>query len=176
MENPLHFQANAEELKRLFNLDIPETPPHVKRMNIVFDIDSTLSDPSKRLHYIRREGKKDFKSFEKECVKDKPIYPIVNLARSLQSLGHSIILITGRSEAYREKTNLWLSKYNIVYSLLGMRPLNDYRPDVEIKRDIVRFLKDSGVLIDLAFEDRDRNVKMYREEGIMCCQVAEGNY
>jgi hypothetical protein len=59
---------------------------------------------------------------------------------------------------------------------LYMRPHDDQRSDTIIKQEIV----EKNVLpfynVHLALEDRDRVVKMYRNMGIRCFQVKDGNY
>ena len=59
-----------------------------------------------------------------------------------------------------------------------MRPLGDERLDTIIKLKIFDMLvKSEGSLPLFAVEDRKQVTKMWREEaGIMCLQVAEGDY
>ena len=52
-------------------------------MTYIFDIDGTLADCSHRLHYISGENK-DWDTFYKECVNDKPIMDVVEILWSLQ--------------------------------------------------------------------------------------------
>ena len=59
-----------------------------------------------------------------------------------------------------------------------MRDNDNFDPDDEVKeRWLVEDLKDPDrVPIDLIFEDRDCNVKMFRDYHQRCLQVAEGGY
>ena len=150
---------------------------------IAFDIDGTLADISHRLHFI--EGsKKDWDSFYANMADDKPIQGMVDICNALWAAGHPIVFITGRPEKYRELTVDWLSKQFMplfkylvdINVALHMRKDGDRRPDVEVKKEIYEDLKAKGVDVVMAFEDRSRVVQMWRDAGVRCLQVADGNY
>lgn len=148
-------------------------------LTTIFDIDGTLADISHRVKYIQRE-KKDWNKFYSEMNKDKPIEPIVRVYLSRICMARPsdrVICITGRPEKYRELTLKWFEDNDLTPpDELYMRPDGDYSPDTELKSRIVDELEKKGYEFDLAFEDRKRVVDMYRARGIMCCQVAEGDY
>ena len=57
-----------------------------------------------------------------------------------------------------------------------MRKNNDHRHDIEVKPEL---LKEAGIKLDsIAFvlEDRNSMVKKWRELGLICLQVADGNF
>lgn len=88
-----------------------------------------------------------------------------------------VYLVTGRKNKFRDVTAKWLEKNGIKYDFLIMRGDEDNRPDAVVKREIYEkeFLGKFNLLFIL--EDRDRVVKMYREElGLPCFQVKYGNY
>lgn len=146
---------------------------------IVFDIDGTLADPHRRLKFVSG-ARKDWERFYQGVDGDEVIVPIAQLfALYASSLPPSskLICITGRPERTRAATLKWFrEKIGPEPDAIYMRKDHDFRPDVEIKREWVEKLRDEGHNIILAFEDRDRVVKMYRDLGIQCCQVAEGTY
>ena len=137
--------------------------------NIVFDIDGTLSDPSQRLHFLEN---KDWDSFYEHCDEDPVISHVSFLAQELGK-EHRIFILTGRPEKVREKTQKWLMEHYIPYDRLLMRKDGDYRPDYEIKSEMVDSLK---LPIWFAIDDRDQVVKMFRDKGILCLQCKEGDY
>lgn len=117
---------------------------------------------------------------------DAPNKAVITVARALAARS-SLIFMSGRMEQCREQTRMWLHTYlcerkatGIVemcrYPLL-MRKDGDNRPDQIIKRElyerhVVGLFEVEGVL-----DDRDRVVKMWREElGLTCLQVAAGNF
>lgn len=141
---------------------------------IIFDIDDTLSIIGDRQKYLKQEPK-DWDSFFMACDQDEPNWPIVNLCRVLQSTGVNVMFVTGRAEVSRTKTLTWLKFYDLLQpnTMLLMRPVGDFRHDVDLKPDLV---KDVLGAITMVFEDRNSMVKKWREMGITCCQVRETEY
>ncbi len=145
--------------------------------NYIFDIDGTLADPTHRLHHIL-EGERNWDAFYEELINDPIILPVANIMHSLIGAGYGIIFITGRNEVCLEDTRKWIETVLGVncYSLF-MRRNNDRRPDYIIKKDIYESwpdeLKNS---IQGVFEDRNQVVDMWRELGLICLQVQEGDY
>lgn len=146
---------------------------------IVFDIDGTLADLSHRIKYLEGE-KKDWDSFYGRVDEDEVIEEIAQIFVCYvcwMAPSNKVICITGRPERTKEATLKWFKeKIGFVPDELYMRKDRDWRPDVEIKKEWVEKLQKQGYEFQLAFEDRDRVVKMYRDLGIKCCQVAEGAY
>lgn len=141
---------------------------------VIFDIDGTISDCTHRLHHIQKE-KPDWDAFHEECGKDEPIYPIIRLVNIMYSMGFKIIFCTGRMITNIEKTQAWINFHNIPCHQIFMREKDDYRSDYVIKQEMLDdILKEHEV--HFAYEDRDRVVKMYRENNITCLQVKEGDY
>lgn len=146
---------------------------------IIVDIDGTISKVGERLKYLQQKPK-DWDSFYNDCFEDEPISAMVDLVYDLCFQGYNIIFCTGRRESCREKTMAWLTKhfdpYIKNYSMLLMRADNDHRHDTETKPEL---LKNAGVTLDsisFVLEDRDSMVKKWRELGLICLQVAEGNF
>lgn len=175
----------------------------MKKKCVIFDIDGTLANLDHRLHHLEGIqidcscggkpsyedglyscekckdtgviGKPDWVAFHKDCHLDKPIPEIVMLFKLL-SQDYTIFYCTGRSESNRSVTEDWLINYVSEYSHeLLMRPNKDFRSDFIIKKEMLDFIRIRHEVI-MVFEDRDRNVKMYRDEGVVCLQVKEGAY
>lgn len=148
-------------------------------MYYIFDLDGTLANLKHRYHFIEGENK-DWDAFYDACDKDTPIKETINLLINLYYADNNIIVLSGRSDAVKEKTMKWL-KDNLnddILFALYMRKAGDHRPDVEVKQEwLDEWLKHhkkeeiSGV-----FEDRKQVVDMWRSNKIICYQVAEGNY
>ena len=142
----------------------------------IFDIDGTISNPRHRLHFI--EGKKkDWDSFYKACEGDAAIYPVIHILKALHRHGHEIWFFTGRRDNIRTETIRWLDRFDIPYHHLIMRPDSDRTEDYKLKRQwLDQYFKDDKHRIVAVYEDRSRNVKMFREEGLVCLQVADGDF
>lgn len=145
----------------------------------ICDIDGTIADIGHRLHFIKRQGKKDHESFYQACDKDKrkdDIYEVINRIQS--SPYNPIIYVTGRPERVRYKTLTWLTENNfwVDDDNLYMRKEKDYRSDVEVKREIYEtYIKDKYQVIAV-FDDRDSVVQLWRSLGLTCLQVQKGDY
>lgn len=140
----------------------------------LFDIDGTLADCSHRLHHIQKSPK-DWGAFFEECGGDKPIPHVVDLAKMLANF-ERIVLVSGRSDQCRPQTEEWLRRELGHWNALYMRRAGDYRNDDIIKSELLDLLKADGWNPIMAFDDRDRVVKMWRDRGIPCAQVAPGDF
>ncbi|SRR5258708_5185935 len=139
----------------------------------VFDIDGTLADITHRLPLIKREPK-DWDAFFDACHLDTPIVPMVMLARDLASRV-PVIFASGRAERCREKTKDWLFPFKL-FGALYMRKDGDHRPDYQVKCEMLGHMRADGWEPIMVFEDRSQVVQMWRENGIPCAQVADGNF
>lgn len=142
----------------------------------IFDLDGTLADISHRLHYLNGENS-DWDAFFAACPEDKPINHVISIAHALLRECMCVEIWTGRSEAVREQTERWLGDQRIVYSKLRMRADGDHRHDDIIKKEWLEERRKEGLADPVAvFEDRDSVVKMWRDSGVPCYQVAPGNF
>lgn len=145
-----------------------------KKRCYLFDIDGTLADLTHRLHHIQKEPK-DWNGFFEGCADDAPIYHIIRLAEAL-SFTDDIVFVSGRSDRVRQPTELWLERYGIGGAPLYMRKDGDHRPDNLVKAELLDQIRADGFEPIMAFDDRDQVVKMWREKGVPCAQVAEGDF
>lgn len=143
-------------------------------MVVVFDIDGTVSDASKRLHWVQSRPK-NWAAFNRHMGEDPEIASVAALARMLY-VDHRLVFCTGRSEDDRSVTEQWLAKHDLKHHGVYMRPKRDHRPDFEVKRDLINQIWQEHGRPDLIFEDRSRNVEMFRSLGLQCLQVAAGDY
>lgn len=144
---------------------------------IVVDIDGTIAKVGDRLKYLQQE-KKDWDAFYEHCDEDEPIKDIIELVELMQIHEYNIVFCTGRRESVRKKTEDWLFK-NVwclrEYKLL-MRKDNDWRPDTEVKPEL---LANAGITPDdvwFILEDRDSVVVKLRSLGFRVLQVADGKF
>ena len=59
---------------------------------------------------------------------------------------------------------------------LHMRNADDYRPDDEIKEEFYHNIIDGRFIVDFVLDDRNQVVRKWRELGLTCLQVADGNF
>lgn len=148
------------------------------------DIDGTIADCSHRLPHIQKEPK-DWNAFFDACGRDRPILHMVDLVRSISADDIEVVFVSGRPERCRQATIDWLKSAfrewdwadPVSFSRdLYMRKDGDHRPDDVVKGELLDALLADGWRPIMAFDDRDRVVKMWRSRGIPCAQVAEGDF
>jgi phosphoglycolate phosphatase-like HAD superfamily hydrolase len=140
---------------------------------VIFDIDGTLADCSRRVHHLMKKPK-DWDAFFAEMESDPPNLPVVELCRAMHQRGHRIVLCTGRYEKHRLVTNQWLERNGVPYHEIRMRRNDDKRSDVEVKKEMVGPAEVQDILF--VVEDRSRNVEMWRAQGLVCLQCDAGEF
>jgi hypothetical protein len=76
----------------------------------------------------------------------------------------------------RKETEAWLAKHNVEVDFLRMRAHGDFTHDDKLKKTWLEGEIYDGYEVMCAFDDRDKVVKMWRENGVACFQVAEGDF
>lgn len=92
---------------------------------------------------------------------------------------YRIIFVSGRmdSDNCRDDTISWIKKHvGIKKYILLMRENEDYRKDFVIKQEIYDNLIEKFFDVVLVLDDRNQVVKMWREKGLTCLQVADGDF
>lgn len=127
--------------------------------------------------------KPQWDKFFEECYKDEPNWPVIGVLLQLYQIGADIQIWSGRSDAVREKTIVWLSSHlsmplHVVEGMLHkMRPADDYTPDNTMKLKWLRAMPpEQRKRLAGVFDDRQKVVDMWRKEGITCFQVAPGDF
>lgn len=147
-----------------------------KQRYVIFDIDGTLANISHRQHWVRTKPR-NWVAFKKGIVNDLPHNDIIWLAQVMTA--HTrVIIVSGRegTDLDRELTEDWLRKHGVTYEELHMRAAGDYRCDSIVKREILNDLRSRHGDPLMVFDDRNRVVDMWREEGVRCLQVAPGDF
>ena len=139
---------------------------------IILDCDGTIMN----IWHRRKDfDKKKFKEFMSKMHLDTPNEFCTRIIDKFKN-DHSILLVTGRNEEYREVTEQWLNKYDIYYDRLLMRQDNDHTKDSEVKTLIYNeILKDTYEVL-FVIDDRQQVVNAWRELGLVCLQCDVGDY
>jgi predicted kinase len=111
---------------------------------------------------------------------DVPNYPVVNLVQALMWEDYQIVFVSGRKDDCRKETEEWLRKtfgFNPEYELpLFMRKAGDNRKDSIVKRELFDAHVRNNYNVVGVLDDRNQVVEMWRELGLTCLQVAEGDF
>jgi predicted kinase len=159
------FNSNNSALIK--NDSIIRKIPYGKNHNgIIVDIDGTLS---------HSEGLRT--PFEYHKVINDEINEIVrHIVITYRSLGYHVIIVSGREDTCFELTSDWLNKHNVPYDYMYMRKKGDFRKDSVVKKEIYeKYIKDNFNIL-FCLDDRNQVVDMWREIGIKCLQVQDGDF
>ena len=148
---------------------------------VIFDLDGTLADiEGRRKMATKSNGKMDWDIFfsDRLVATDLPNQPVIDTLHAFAEAGYSIAIFSGRSESTKDVTENWLIKHGCHHDLLKLRPEKHpfkFMPDEKLKLQWLNEMdwKDNVVAV---FDDRDKVVKMWREIGLTCMQVAPGNF
>lgn len=139
---------------------------------VVFDLDGVLSDATRRQHYLEWP-RRDWETFFEECGEDELIAEVARVLECLDD-GLKVVLLTARPIRVQHQTLGWLKRYDLRWDLLVMRDWGDYMAAPSFKRLTVHELRDYGFELRLAFEDDQRNVDMFHDEGVPCVYIHSG--
>jgi hypothetical protein len=145
---------------------------------IVCDLDGTLANCEHRVHYVRNKPKNwdAFYAGVRGDTVNAPVLHVLYVFMDYEGGEHPIIFCTGRPERCRADTEWWLREVCHIsdYTLL-MRKDGDFRADYVVKQEILdQHIPKDRVLFVL--DDRQQVVDMWRRNGLVCFQVAEGNF
>jgi predicted kinase len=106
---------------------------------------------------------------------DAPNPAVVDLVRALHASA-AIVVMSGRDESCRALTEQWLARHQVPYDGLFLRPAGDSRKDAIVKRELFdRHVADRWAVRGV-IDDRRQVVEMWRAMGLMCAQVAPGDF
>lgn len=107
---------------------------------------------------------------------DTPDLNVLNIVRSL-SLNYKVIFLSGRDEVCRDTTEAWLQVYyGEDYEALYMRPKGNSEKDSIVKDRLFKENVLPNYYIEAVFDDRNQVVKKWRELGLKCFQVEDGDF
>ena len=155
------------------------------KKTVIFDLDGTLADiTSRRILSTKDNGKMDWDTFfnPKNIKLDLPNTPVIKMAQMLDSQGFNIVIFSGRSKSTYRTTRQWLIQNDVPFDMLQMRP-NDrdsggqfhFMKDSDLKQLWLDTLVDKDDVFAV-FDDRNQVVDMWRQNGLTCFQVADGDF
>lgn len=131
---------------------------------VIFDFDGTFCNVQPILHLIDYSDP-NLTAFHEATHTADENKKVFKLLEETQAAQITPILISVRGEMWRGVTTDWLGKRDFVPEHFHMRRDDDTRPHAEIKREILRALKEDFDLI-AGIDDDPKNIIMFDEEGI----------
>ncbi len=137
---------------------------------------------------VKHPFKPNWDAFHAACVDDAPIKPVIETLVALAGTAGTradVWIWSGRMETVRNETETWLHRraglhgghYEPLFKQLKMRPAGDYTSDDQLKEQwLYAMSPEDRARLVMTFDDRDRVVAMWRRNGIVCAQVALGDF
>jgi hypothetical protein len=152
----------------------------MKTMTVIFDLDGTLAliDKRRELAVIESTGKINWEIFfnPDNIQLDEPNIPVIKTFQAMKQVGFRVGIFSGRDSISEKETKEWLAENGINWDFIRMRPQGDFTPDDILKKQWLDDEINQGHSILCVFDDRDKVVKMWRENRIACFQVEYGNF
>ena len=151
----------------------------MKQLTVIFDLDGTLALIDKRRALAAKaNGKINWKTFfsPENIALDEPNIPVIKSFQAMKAAGFRVGIFSGRDSISRTETEAWLAENGIQPDFLFMRAQGSFTPDDVLKKEWLDQEMAAGHEIMCVFDDRDKVVKMWRENGISCFKVAPGNF
>lgn len=130
-----------------------------------FDLDGTLA-------HMDGRGPYDNSKYHTDTVDET----VKILANTLKNAGHKIVILTGRSDEFRDVCELWLTDNGIPFDAVYMRVKDDIRRDDIVKSEMFDRHVAPNYNFLMQFDDRNRVVDALRQKNIKVAQVAVGNF
>lgn len=144
-------------------------------MIVIFDIDNTLCNNSKRYELASNNSGEinwDVLYDYDNVIEDSPILPTIELIRWYYEYGYKIVIFTSRPMITKLATEDWLKKHNVLYHSLYMREEKyHYIKDVELKKKMYDEYIDGQVVC--AFDDSQEIINLWLGLGIPCFKVCQ---
>ena len=129
---------------------------------IIVDIDGTLAKMNGR------------SPFEWNKVKEDTCNQVVK--RLVNSYPETVIIFSGRDGVCKQDTIDWLKTNEIKYAKLFMRDEGNNEKDAIVKRRLFEQNIRGKYFVEYVLDDRNQVVEMWRNMGLTCLQVAEGDF
>jgi predicted secreted acid phosphatase len=153
----------------------------VKEKAIIVDLDGTLVDTP--LVHPELYSTIDWEEFNEKNLHAPAFKWAKNMTQIYYDAGYRIIFLTGRdgSERTRSNTVKWLAEHFEFVDDSGlfgeyelfMRTPKDFRQDFVIKKELYLKYIEPYFDVEFAIDDKNTNIRMFRELGIPALSCAE---
>jgi uncharacterized HAD superfamily protein len=148
-----------------------------QRNCVVWDLDGTICDVRHRRQYVATKPR-NWDAWNKGLMNDTPHSAVKFVYQALREQHNvEMIIVSGRSDDYKEQTVKWLTDNEIFYDKIYMRKYKDHRDDSVVKGEIADEIQKTHNILGV-FDDRQRVVNMWIQRGIWVfdCGQGKGNF
>ncbi len=139
--------------------------PRRRPIAAIVDVDGTLADVRGIRHHVLTRPK-NFDAFHAASAHVPPNQQALDFAQCHHDAGHIIVVVTARRQRWLDVTRTWLARHMPVpFDGPFHRQDDDLRPDVQVKRDIYRYLS-RHYDIRAACDDNPNVVRLWTDIGI----------
>ena len=132
---------------------------------VIADVDGTLADVRGIRHHVLTRPK-NFDAFHAASAHVPANAQALDFVADAHAAGHVVIVVTARRQRWADVTATWLAAHMPVpFDGAFHRADDDLRPDVQVKRDIHRYLA-RHYDIRAAVDDNPNVVALWTELGI----------
>ena len=154
---------------QMYDKYLKPTPPKIAfnpRLSsaILVDVDGTLALFG------------DANPYDRDFSKDTINEVVADIVRHKWEHGFKVVIVSGRKEINKETTERWLLEHGVPFDKILMRKTEDNRKDDIIKKEIYDNEIKGKYNVEFVLDDRDRVVKMWRDQGLTVLQVAAGKF
>jgi predicted kinase len=153
----------------------PFNAPQQRRQAVGFDLDGTIVDTRKILHFV--EGpKKDFDSFHRLSEFAPANEQVLQAMWDAHNAGLAVLITTARDETYRDVSQKYVDSLPAPpIENMYMREAGDKRPDYDVKRDMYDKISQHYDLVH-QFDDNPQAVKAWRQKRLRVTIVPSFGY
>lgn len=147
----------------------------------IIDIDGTVALRNPEGQTVDPKGNDTYRGIHDyhRVSEDLPNNGVISVLKFLQDACRShvfFVYVSGRPDSCREDTEKWLTDNGLVFDKLFMRQTGDYRKDFIVKQEIYDAMIQPQYKVLAVFDDRQQVVDMWRSNGLICLQVAPGDF
>lgn len=154
-----------------FNASLPRQTGDLSGFAVIFDMDGTLVDTRNVSDQWMGSNQRNFHRFHIESLNSPANEDVLAIAHQAHDLGLSVVVVTARMADYARVTINWLKNNGVPVNRLYMRATGDYRPDFEVKSDIVSQINEDGFTIVHAVDDNPKVLALWNERSILTTTV-----
>ena len=142
---------------------------------VLVDVDGVIADGWHRQHFLQN-GQRDWKNFFANAFGDTPIPGSIALLDQFDA-ELAVVLLTARPHNLHALTVDWVREHGYRWDLLIMRHRSDGGlSSPKFKQRSVHELQERGFEPQLAIDDDQRNIDMFRAEGLNALYLHSGYY
>ena len=140
-------------------------------MNIIIDLEHTISNAWHRIERKKHNGFHINKDFQEEFVNDRPNNNVIEFMQQLADNNHTLIILSGKDYyKYIDDIRNWLLLHKVPYTQLICKDSASDESTIDFKE---RIIKNMISKIDFALNDVGKECEMFGKYNIPCLRIEQ---